>query len=396
MINQEKIEEWIREVEERPTSAGGMVRSIANRLNELSKWNEELLNDNIELRSGNRVEEYERRISSLEYQVELMRRQLGGEVITELPTPKAETLNIILFSPKGWVLRTEFPVEGAQPGQVARFASTAWDFTPGLVVVNDSEELLFLFDSGRTLAQPVSQLPLTPADELDWEKGVFQDPRGGEELAAVIPIGRLALYDHCIQVSRRGCVKNSLRTAFHTYLDKGYIGAGVKSNLDRTCGLAFCAKNGHIALASQEGAVVCFEAGFVPFHIDEAIRLSVTDTIITSFSPTGKDWLLFITNNGKAVQRESAWLTPTSSLRSRGQAVIPSSRKEAGVRLAAAGAVDESDWAAALDGQGGVHLARVKDLFNTGSLSVPGGVLAATFFSMPPTRATEPDRERGA
>ena len=80
MISPDKIEEWIREVEERPSSASLILRYIANRLSELASWNEELLAENIELRSGRKVEEYESRIASLEYQVGLLKRQLGGEV----------------------------------------------------------------------------------------------------------------------------------------------------------------------------------------------------------------------------------------------------------------------------------------------------------------------------
>ena len=67
MISSDQIEDWIHEIEERPASAGVILRSIAARLVELDKWNNELLSDNIELRSGNRVEEYEARVAALEH-----------------------------------------------------------------------------------------------------------------------------------------------------------------------------------------------------------------------------------------------------------------------------------------------------------------------------------------
>ena len=47
MLTPEKIEEWLKEAEERPGSAVLLIRYIANRLNELSARNEELLADNI-------------------------------------------------------------------------------------------------------------------------------------------------------------------------------------------------------------------------------------------------------------------------------------------------------------------------------------------------------------
>ena len=58
MINPDKTDEWIREVEERPASASLIIRYIANRLSELTAREEELAAQNIELLSGRKVEEY--------------------------------------------------------------------------------------------------------------------------------------------------------------------------------------------------------------------------------------------------------------------------------------------------------------------------------------------------
>lgn len=77
MISPDKIDEWIREVEERPSSAALIIRYIANRLSELASRDEELSAQNIELLSGRKVDEYESQIASLEYQLELLKRQLG-------------------------------------------------------------------------------------------------------------------------------------------------------------------------------------------------------------------------------------------------------------------------------------------------------------------------------
>ena len=67
MISPDKIDEWIREVEERPASAELIIRYIANRLSELASREEELAAQNIELLSGRKVDEYVSRIASLEY-----------------------------------------------------------------------------------------------------------------------------------------------------------------------------------------------------------------------------------------------------------------------------------------------------------------------------------------
>jgi predicted RNase H-like nuclease (RuvC/YqgF family) len=72
-----KIDEWMKEAEERPESAVMIVRLIARRLRELTERDEELLAENIALQNGTRVEEYQKRIAHLEYQLDLLKRRFG-------------------------------------------------------------------------------------------------------------------------------------------------------------------------------------------------------------------------------------------------------------------------------------------------------------------------------
>ena len=58
MTFNKKIDEWMKEAEERPTSAVVIVKLVANRLRELTERNEELLAENIALENGTRVDEY--------------------------------------------------------------------------------------------------------------------------------------------------------------------------------------------------------------------------------------------------------------------------------------------------------------------------------------------------
>ena len=109
MITPEKIEEWLREADQRPESALLIIQFIANRLRDLAAWNESLRAENIALISGNRVEEYERRIAHLEYQLDLLKRQLGGELAGEgqaaaQPTQR-ETTNLLVYHAQGQVMR---------------------------------------------------------------------------------------------------------------------------------------------------------------------------------------------------------------------------------------------------------------------------------------------------
>src|SRR5919109_3975667 len=94
-----KIDEWMKEVEERPESALTIVRLVTRRLRDLTERNEGLLAENIALQNGTRVEEYQKRIAHLEYQLELLKRRFGADesLLAELPMASAETTTLSLL-----------------------------------------------------------------------------------------------------------------------------------------------------------------------------------------------------------------------------------------------------------------------------------------------------------
>src|SRR6266511_6182069 len=87
-----KIDEWMQEAEARPESAVTIVKLVAKRLRELTERNEELLTENIALQNGTRVEEYQKRIAHLEYQLDLLKRRFGKDetAFAELPANTVE------------------------------------------------------------------------------------------------------------------------------------------------------------------------------------------------------------------------------------------------------------------------------------------------------------------
>jgi hypothetical protein len=391
LINPEKIEEWIREVDERPASSSNIIRFVANRLKDLSQRYETLLAESIQLRSGQKVEEYEARIANLQYQLDLLRRQVGGEVLEQaLQEPAADTTSIFIYTPQGQVLRVELAAgtEGlrTEPGsasplhQVAGF-STALPGTKGegkagmpprLIWTGSQEELLFLFDSGRTVSMPAAAIPAC-SGPLSWEQAFVEEPRGAEELAAILPIGRMSLADCFVQTSRRGFIKKMLRGSFVSFVGKNFVGPGVVQPKDRTCGLVLSAENDRLVLVSQEGFALTRETAGMAYGVEEALQMGLTDHIVESFAVGKKPWVVFVTQNGKIIHRDQDWLKTAASSRSRGQPVFSDDRRKAGVRLVGAAAVDETDWAAALDQAGNLAVAAVKDVLGSGSASAGPG-----------------------
>lgn len=362
-----KIEEWIREVEERPWSAPLILRIIANRLNDLTNWNDELLAENIQLRSGQKVEEYESRIANLEYQIELLKRQLGGDAAL----PAVQTVSLLIYNAQGQVLRIELdPAELISGGELVSFAekSISGQSTPELMLLSTQEEVLFLFDSGRTVTMPAAAIPAASRTGLSWEAAYIQEPRGGEELASLLPIAKMSLFEFCIQASRKGFVKKIIESYFETHLANDYIGTGVKLPADRTCSLTLCSKDDLFVMVSYEGFLFCMEAGRLPMAIEEALRLGPTDHIIAAVSVRDQPSILIVTQTGKIIHRESDWLEPAEALKTRGQALYSRERRAAGVRVVGAAAARDDDWGAALLSDGTVIAYKMSELFSTGSI----------------------------
>ncbi len=380
MITQDKIDEWLREVEERPSSATIIVQYIAGRLRQLSTWNEELRAENLELRSNRKVEEYEKQIAKLMYQVELLKRQVG----TGAAQVQVETLSLIAYNPKGEVLRFELEASGLASQQIiARLpGETSLNARIKLLVTGSHEELLFVFDSGRTVAMAAAEIPAAEGQTLNWSDAFLQEPRGAEELAIVAPIGRMPLIESCVQTSLRGCVKRIPKQYFEAHIANNFIGSGVKQLPDKTCDLVLCSHDDLFVLISREGYLLTLSPDRLPYSIEEALKLSATDYVMNTFVTAGKPSLAVMTQTGKLIHREIGWLEAANSFKTRGQPVFSNSRRTGGVRVAGAAAANEQDWAVTLDSQGQLTLYRMGDLFASGAVTLAEAETEILWFSV--------------
>jgi DNA gyrase/topoisomerase IV subunit A len=381
VINQDKIDEWIREVEERPISAPIILRYIASRLKDLAAQNEDLRTENYQLRSGNKVDDYESRIANLEYQIALLKRQVSGQ----MSEPAAESISVLVYHQEGQALRVEVPVVGMTSNQTAVVFQKALPESVGpirLLVAGPHEELLFVFDSGRTAAVPVTAIPTVSRDALDWDGAYLQEPVGSEKLAVVVPVARMSLAESIVQSTLRGCVKRMMRTFFESQLAKNYIGTGVKQQPDKACGLTLCGKDELFTMVSREGFLFSMEATRLPFSIEDAMKLRATDYIMSSFSLGSQDAVVIVTHNGKIIHRDFNWVEPAVTFKSRGQALFSQSRRDAGIKVAGAASVHDNDWGAALHQDGRITLHRMSDLFAAGSIPSQEGEAAIVDFAV--------------
>ena len=382
-----KINEWMKEAEERPESAVTIVRLVLRRLRELSERNEELLAENIALQNGTRVEEYQKRIIHLEYQLELLKNRFGADGGTMLENLSAQTgntaaTNLLIYNAQGRIFRVELDAEIKEIGRMSGEIITDQE-PPRLLAVSSNENLLLLFTSGRVDTCLINDIPtVEPGGTWTWDQaGLPNEPHAGELLACVIPISRLPLSDFFLQVSRRGFIKKTLTSMSESILSNHYIGKGAVHKSDQPLDLSLTRKNDRAALATYEGKVIAFDVEKLSYAIEERLRLSATDYVVGSFILSADTSMLCITQTGKVIQRESASIENAKTSSSKGQLLIPPSRLDQGTRFMGAVAARDSDQVAALDSTGRINIHAVSAMTGSGSIQADGLILSIGLIS---------------
>jgi len=382
MAFNKKIDEWMKEAEERPASAVVIVKLVANRLRELTERNEELLAENIALEYGTRVDEYRKQIAHLEYQLDLLKRRFGVDNLSSVEMPVAattevSTLSILIYNQRGRVFRVELSEDAKEIGQIVGNI-VGNDEPPRILAVPSNGEISLLFTSGRIETYPVGNIPtLKPGDKWKWDQAALPDePRAGESLACISSFSHLPLSDHFLQISRRGCAKKNMTSMAQSILGNHYIGKGALQKSDQPFDLMLCHKQDIAMFVTYEGKVIALDVDDLSYAIEEHIKLSATDYVIASFIAPADTTLLCITQNGKVIQRESNSIDTSKSFTAKGQALIPSSRLGQGVRFMGAAAVQDGDQVVVLDSTGILRILEAESMTGAGSIEADGLILS--------------------
>jgi DNA gyrase/topoisomerase IV subunit A len=376
-----KIDEWIKEAEARPQSAVTIVKLAARRMRELTERNEELLAENIALQNGTRVEEYQKRIAHLEYQLDMLKRRFGTQDVnfTELPIQSAATAtsSLLIYNANGRIFRIEVSAELQALGRIADDALQNSE-QPRLLVVPSNEEVLLLFTSGRVSTYAVSNIStVNMGDEWSWDKAALPDePRAGELLACITPLSHLPLSEFFLQVSRRGCVKKTMTSMAQSILGNHYLGKGSIQKSDQPFDITLCQKKDMFAFVTFEGKLIGLDIDDLPYSTEERVRLTATDYVIASFVPRPEESMLFVTQTGKVVHREQSSLDLSKSSLAKGQPLIPPARLEQGVRFIGAASVRDSDRIVVLDSKGNLQIHVAESIIGGGSIEADGLVLS--------------------
>ena len=376
-----KIDEWVIEAETRPESASLIVKLIAKRLRELTERNEELLAENIALQNGTRVEEYQKRIVHLEYQLDLLKRRFGTDDISLVePAPdsiETSTLNLLVHNAYGRIFRIEINSDAQSLGRITDEMINDRE-PPRLLGVPSNEEVLLLFTSGRVSTYKVSDLPSVDiGGTWSWEQAALPDePRAGEWLACIMPLSHLPLSDFFLQVSRRGCVKKTMTSVAQSVLANHYLGKGALQKSDQAFDVTLCKKKEHFAFVTHEGHLLGLDLDGLSYSAEERIRITASDYVIASFLSRPDESMLFVTQTGKVIHREGEGLELSKSGLAKGQALISPTRLEQGVRFIGAASVRDEDRIAVLDATGSLNVYLAEAMTGAGSIEAAGLILS--------------------
>ncbi|HET8564767.1 MAG TPA: hypothetical protein VFM35_12910, partial [Candidatus Binatia bacterium] len=97
---------------------------------------------------------------------------------------------------------------------------------------------------------------------------------------------------------------------------------------------------------------------------------------VASFLPRVEESILFVTQTGKVIQRESESLDLSKSPLAKGQALIPPSRLEQGVRFIGAASVGNQDQIVNLDDTGNLSVHLVEAITGAGAIKAGGQILS--------------------
>ncbi len=400
MVDRKKIQAWIKEIEQRPSSAALILNYIGNRLEELTSKNEELQAEIFALQSGNRVGAYENKIAHLEYQIDLLKRQ-GFAIDPESSTEAHKailTLNnskdfskLLIYDSTSRVAKLDFSPNLHQKfteiGQLTNIDSIQPE-TFRIVSALPNEELLFVFDSGRVATVGIekislAQAQLTADDKvekriLSWDNvGKPINTNGGEHLSCISSFSQLPFSDYFFLISRRGYSKKIRTSMANSIISNHYIGTSIQSKPDCLFTMSLVQSDEKLVVMSQEGFLLGISNQSIPVSLEEIFKLNISDHVVAFMKPKRDEYILVMTNIGKTAQIMVEQIEMVNSIRTRGQGFLSTKRKNQGVRVIGAVAARDEDMGIVIDQFGNISAITIGELADAGTL--PNGIVPIAF-----------------
>jgi DNA gyrase/topoisomerase IV subunit A len=286
-------------------------------------------------------------------------------------------LSLLVYNNYGRVLRFELDPDGEMLGRIVDETLPTSE-QPRLLAVPSNEDVLLLFTSGRVSTCAVESISsVETGGEWMWNGAALPDePRAGEFLVCMMPISRLPLSEFFLQVSRRGCVKKTMTSMAQSILGNHYLGKGALQKADQAFDATLCQKKDILAFVTLEGKLLGLDVNELSYSAEDRIKLAASDYVIASFVPHPDESMLFVTQTGKAIQREGEGLELSRSPLAKGQALISPARLEQGVRFIGAASIRDGDRIVVLDSKGTLRVHAAEAITGSGSIDAEGVIVS--------------------
>ena len=357
MIKSSKIQEWINEIEERPMIAPFIVRRLSDRLLELDQLNEELRSENLLLSTGQKTAELERRIAELEYQIELLKRQVHEDPASTY----SDTANLLIYDTEGRILTHQFsPRTILSAGvQLSLQGTKAHRDDVHLLVAVPQDELVMLMHTGRIATMKAKEIVHPASDPLTWEKAFKLDLRSGEKLASVAAITQAPFCEHFIQVTRKGYARSFPQDLFQTFLSRRNLGKGVKSDADQLLCLLLGSAEDILVLVSRGGYISALPVSRLTVGLEEIMRLDMQDYLVAAFIIHPEQLLVIAAEDGELLVQKNPWGDPADANGIKRRVLARS--KAGSLHLMGAGAAGSGSTAFLLSSSGEINVQRITE-----------------------------------
>jgi hypothetical protein len=191
-----------------------------------------------------------------------------------------------------------------------------------------------------------------------------------------MPLSAFPLSDFFLQVSRRGCVKKTMTSLGQSILTNTFLGRGALQKSDQPFEVMLCKKGERIAFVTYEGHLLGLDVDELSYSAEERIRIPLSDYVVAAFPNCADEPMLFVTQTGKVVHRESDHLEVSKSPLAKGQALIPRTRLEQGVRFVGAVTARDEDRIMVLDAVGRIVLHSAGSITGAGSIGTDSLILS--------------------
>jgi DNA gyrase/topoisomerase IV subunit A len=263
----------------------------------------------------------------------------------------------------GRVLAREVHAADLVSGEILAAIKAEMSFDPEelrLLVVDPSEEILFVFDTGKVLSLSAEKIPLVSSSELNQENVYQVELRSGERLIALVPVSQVPLVDYSVQISRRGLAKSITADYFQMFVTNRNIGTGVKSKSDRNFNLTLCNQDDIYVVVSSEGFLAAFSMDQFSVSAREVIKLGMNDFLVSSFIMREEQSLAVVTRAGDVFMQSANWLSAENATGSKRRLLLSKS-KAGGMQVISAEAVKPGGWGFILYEDGNIRVLQLDE-----------------------------------